>query len=71
MILGKAKNLNCITIFFSFFVFSNRKGYLSALLKGGVFSLSQGIIYFAYSASFRLGGHLVGKGSLTFDSVFL
>lgn len=50
---------------------SRRKGYLSALLKGAVFSLSQGIIYFAYSASFRLGGHLVGKGSLTFDSVFL
>ncbi|KAJ8025236.1 Phosphatidylcholine translocator ABCB4 [Holothuria leucospilota] len=47
------------------------KSYLSALLQGATFSFSQCIIYFAYAASFRLGGHLVGKGSVTFDQVFL
>jgi ABC-type multidrug transport system fused ATPase/permease subunit len=42
-----------------------------AQASGLSYGFSQGIIFFAYAATFRLGGHLVEIGVMTFDDVFL
>ncbi|XP_022083016.1 multidrug resistance protein 1A-like isoform X3 [Acanthaster planci] len=42
-----------------------------AQASGLAYGLSQGIIFFAYAAAFRLGGHLVLIGEMEFQNVFL
>ncbi|XP_071802901.1 ATP-dependent translocase ABCB1-like isoform X2 [Asterias amurensis] len=42
-----------------------------AQASGIAYGVSQGIIFFAYAAAFRLGGHLVEIQVMTFDNVFL
>ncbi|XP_038049407.1 ATP-dependent translocase ABCB1-like isoform X2 [Patiria miniata] len=42
-----------------------------AQASGLAYGLSQAIIFFAYAAAFRLGGHLVADGTMLFENVFL
>ncbi|NP_001029122.1 egg permeability glycoprotein [Strongylocentrotus purpuratus] len=48
-----------------------KQGIKGAFAAGLAFGFSQATIFFAYSATFRLGAHLVGTGDLTFPDVFL
>ena len=49
--------------------------YTAALKKahlvGAVFALSQGIIYFAYAASFVFGAYLIEESEMEYEDVFL
>ena len=49
----------------------DRTNLKRAQASGLSYGFSQGIIFFAYAATFRLGGHLVEIGVMTFDDVFL
>nr|XP_054768939.1 ATP-dependent translocase ABCB1-like [Lytechinus pictus] len=47
-----------------------RQGKINSQMIGLGFGVSQGMIFFVYAASFRLGGYLVSIGEMSGDDVF-